>query len=80
MPDDEGVDSIGGRIAAARKLCGFTQQQLAERVPCSKSLIAQVERGHKLLQRCRAAEMEAVGGGPAGRHPVGGLIRGCRRG
>ncbi|SDG28369.1 Helix-turn-helix [Sinosporangium album] len=38
---------IGRRIAQARKLRGLTQQQLADRVPCSKSLIAQVERGHK---------------------------------
>ncbi|MFC4912808.1 helix-turn-helix domain-containing protein [Actinomadura gamaensis] len=40
-------DGVGRRIARARKLRGFTQQQLADRVPCSKSLIAQVERGHK---------------------------------
>ncbi|GHH70519.1 hypothetical protein GCM10017673_22530 [Streptosporangium violaceochromogenes] len=43
-PAEEG---IGRRIAQARKLRGLTQQQLADRVPCSKSLIAQVERGHK---------------------------------
>ncbi|TDD87134.1 helix-turn-helix domain-containing protein [Actinomadura rubrisoli] len=43
----DGTDAIGRRIARARKLRGFTQQQLAQRVPCSKSLIAQVERGHK---------------------------------
>lgn len=42
-----GEDTIGRRIAHARKLRGLTQQQLADRVPCSKSLIAQVERGHK---------------------------------
>lgn len=40
-------DAIGRRIAAARKLRGLTQRELADRVPCSKSLIAQVERGHK---------------------------------
>ncbi|WP_440069138.1 helix-turn-helix domain-containing protein [Streptosporangium sp. OZ121] len=40
-------ERIGRRIAQARKLRGLTQQQLADRVPCSKSLIAQVERGHK---------------------------------
>ncbi|MEU9843168.1 helix-turn-helix domain-containing protein [Actinomadura sp. NPDC048032] len=40
-------EAIGPRIARARKLRGLTQQQLADRVPCSKSLIAQVERGHK---------------------------------
>jgi transcriptional regulator with XRE-family HTH domain len=44
---DATVDSVGPRIANARKLRGLTQQQLADRVPCSKSLIAQVERGHK---------------------------------
>lgn len=38
---------IGRRIAHARKLRGLTQRELAERVPCSKSLIAQVEGGHK---------------------------------
>jgi transcriptional regulator with XRE-family HTH domain len=41
------LDRIGRRIANARKLRGLTQRQLAERVPCSKSLIAQVESGHK---------------------------------
>ncbi|GAA0830878.1 hypothetical protein GCM10009525_31330 [Streptosporangium amethystogenes subsp. fukuiense] len=40
-------EAVGRRIAQARKLRGLTQQQLADRVPCSKSLIAQVERGHK---------------------------------
>ena len=43
--DDAGP--IGRRIANARKLRGLTQRQLADRVPCSKSLIAQVEAGHK---------------------------------
>lgn len=41
------AESIGRRIAGARKLRGLTQQQLADRIPCSKSLIAQVESGHK---------------------------------
>lgn len=48
--DDYGIDgeTIGPRIARARKLRGgLTQRELAARVPCSKSLIAQVERGHK---------------------------------
>ncbi|MGW2198562.1 helix-turn-helix domain-containing protein, partial [Streptosporangium sp. NPDC001682] len=40
-------EAVGRRIAQARKLRGLTQQQLADRVPCSKSLITQVERGHK---------------------------------
>ncbi|MFC4052113.1 helix-turn-helix domain-containing protein [Actinomadura syzygii] len=40
-------EGVGPRLARTRKLRGLTQQQLAERVPCSKSLIAQVERGHK---------------------------------
>jgi transcriptional regulator with XRE-family HTH domain len=41
--------SIGRRIARARKLreTPLTQAGLAALVPCSKSLIAQVERGHK---------------------------------
>ena len=41
--------SIGRRIARARKLREnpLTQAGLAARVPCSKSLISQVERGHK---------------------------------
>lgn len=40
--DDGG---IAQRIAAARKLRGLTQVGLAMRVPCSKSLVSQVERG-----------------------------------
>ncbi len=43
----EDVSTIGQRIAHARKLRGLTQNELALRVPCSKSLITQVERGHK---------------------------------
>jgi transcriptional regulator with XRE-family HTH domain len=38
---------IGLRIAQARKLRGLTQDGLALRVPCSKSLVSQVERGAK---------------------------------
>jgi transcriptional regulator with XRE-family HTH domain len=38
---------IGGRLADARKLAGLTQDGLALLVPCSKSLISQVERGKK---------------------------------
>ncbi|MFD9566076.1 helix-turn-helix domain-containing protein [Streptomyces sp. NPDC059994] len=45
--DDSTPDRIGRRIARARKARGLTQLQLAQRIPCSKSLIAQVERGHK---------------------------------
>jgi transcriptional regulator with XRE-family HTH domain len=45
--DTDTAEPIGRRIANARKLRGLTQRQLAERVPCSKSLIAQVESGHK---------------------------------
>lgn len=40
-------DMIGRRIAHARKLRGLTQRELADRAKCSKSLIAQVEGGHK---------------------------------
>lgn len=40
-------ETIGRRIARARKPRGLTQRALAERVPCSKSLVAQVESGHK---------------------------------
>jgi transcriptional regulator with XRE-family HTH domain len=39
--------TIGQRIAHARKLRDLTQAELAARIPCSKSLVAQVERGHK---------------------------------
>lgn len=46
-PTDNGVEHIGRRIAAARKARGWTQVHLAQAIPCSKSLIAQVERGHK---------------------------------
>lgn len=38
---------IGPRIAEARKLAGLTQNGLAMLVPCSKSLVSQVERGSK---------------------------------
>jgi transcriptional regulator with XRE-family HTH domain len=44
---EAGAGQIGRRIAHARKLRDLTQTGLAARVPCSKSLIAQVERGHK---------------------------------
>ena len=40
-------DGIGVRIAEARKLRGLTQAGLAMRVPCSGSLVSQVERGAK---------------------------------
>src|SRR6185437_8864473 len=40
-------ESIGPRVAEARKLRGLTQDGLALLVPCSKSLISQVERGFK---------------------------------
>jgi transcriptional regulator with XRE-family HTH domain len=45
----DGASTIGRRIARARKLreTPLTQAGLAAIVPCSKSLIAQVERGHK---------------------------------
>lgn len=38
-------DGIGARIAEARKLRGLTQSGLAMLVPCSSSLVSQVERG-----------------------------------
>lgn len=57
-PGDE--ERIGRRIANARKLRGLTQQQLAQRVPCSKSLIAQVERGHKPATPREAQNASAV--------------------
>jgi transcriptional regulator with XRE-family HTH domain len=40
-------DGIGVRIAEARKLRGLTQSGLAMLVPCSASLVSQVERGAK---------------------------------
>jgi transcriptional regulator with XRE-family HTH domain len=45
--EDTNVSTIGQRIAHARKFRDLTQAELAARIPCSKSLIAQVERGHK---------------------------------
>ncbi len=39
--------SIGQAIANARKLRGLTQQGLADRVPCSVSLVRKVERGYR---------------------------------
>jgi transcriptional regulator with XRE-family HTH domain len=38
-------DGIGTRLAEARKLRGLTQSGLAMLVPCSSSLVSQVERG-----------------------------------
>ncbi|WP_282791141.1 helix-turn-helix transcriptional regulator [Streptomyces sp. CC224B] len=45
--DDNKGQRSGLCVAEARKARGLTQLQLAQRIPCSKSLIAQVERGHK---------------------------------
>ncbi|GCD46355.1 helix-turn-helix domain-containing protein [Streptomyces paromomycinus] len=45
--DSDAAPRIGRNIARARKARGLTQSQLAQRIPCSKSLVAQVERGHK---------------------------------
>lgn len=41
------TESIGRRVAAARKLAGLTQRQLADRAHLSASLVSQVERGTK---------------------------------
>lgn len=43
MRDEE---SIGARVAAARKLRGLTQRQLAGRSHVSHSLLTKVEAGH----------------------------------
>ena len=40
-------EGIGPRVAEARRRRGLTQEGLAHRIPCSKSLISQVERGAK---------------------------------
>jgi transcriptional regulator with XRE-family HTH domain len=61
-------DTIGRRIAAARKLRDLTRQQLADRAPCSKSLIAQVESGHK-----PATQALVAGAARALRVPLGRL-------
>lgn len=45
--DSDTAPRIGRNIARARKARGLTQSLLAQRIPCSKSLVAQVERGHK---------------------------------
>jgi transcriptional regulator with XRE-family HTH domain len=41
------ADGIGPHVAEARKLRGLTQDGLALLIPCSKSLVSQVERGTK---------------------------------
>lgn len=41
------TDTIGQRVARARKLRDLNQEQLAARMHVSKSLVTQVERGHK---------------------------------
>jgi transcriptional regulator with XRE-family HTH domain len=43
----EDVSTIGQRVAHARKLRDLNQEQLATRMHVSKSLVSQVERGHK---------------------------------
>jgi transcriptional regulator with XRE-family HTH domain len=43
MRDD---DSIGGRVAVARRLRGLTQRELADRAHISHSLLTKVEAGH----------------------------------
>lgn len=40
-------EPIGRRLARVRKFRGLNQRELADKIPCSKSLIAQVESGHK---------------------------------
>ena len=39
-------DSIGSRVAAARKFRGFTQRKLADLAHVSYSLLTKVESGH----------------------------------
>jgi transcriptional regulator with XRE-family HTH domain len=58
--DGTAPEGIGRRIARARKLRSLTQRQLADRVPCSKSLIAQVESGHKPASQALVAGVARV--------------------
>nr|WP_279388402.1 helix-turn-helix domain-containing protein [Tamaricihabitans halophyticus] len=45
MSSEYGPEPVGYRVAAARKMAGLTQHQLAERAHVSHSLVSQVERG-----------------------------------
>jgi len=40
----EGTDSVGERVKQARKFQGFTQEELAEAVSCSRNSIGLIER------------------------------------
>ncbi|MFJ9558212.1 helix-turn-helix domain-containing protein [Nocardiopsis sp. NPDC101807] len=53
-------DTIGRRVARARKLRGLTQHGLAGRSNYSRSLIAQVEAGHKAPTGAFVAAMSAA--------------------
>lgn len=60
--DNYGLDqeSIGPRIARARKLRGLTQRRLAEMTPCSHSLLTKVERGHRTATPALVAAVAAA--------------------
>jgi transcriptional regulator with XRE-family HTH domain len=44
---DKALQRIGNKLQAARKLKGFTQEQVAEKVGITRSYYAQVERGER---------------------------------
>ncbi|MGH3621786.1 MAG: helix-turn-helix domain-containing protein [Sciscionella sp.] len=47
MSTEDDTGGVAGRVAAARKLAGLTQQQLAMRANVSASLVRKVEQGSK---------------------------------
>ncbi len=74
MDDTAPTESVGHRLAVARKLAGLTQQQLAGRSNFSVSLIGQVERGvtpaspalTAAAARALGIDVEALTGQPYG--------------
>lgn len=44
---DRALKQIGNKLQAARKLKGFTQEQVASKVGITRSYYAQVERGER---------------------------------
>src|SRR5689334_18636392 len=83
-PGGEG-ESTGRRIARARKRRGLTQISLAAKANVSRSLIAQVEAGHKratpslvaAVARACAVDAAEIVGRPHGGRERGGRERGA---
>lgn len=61
--------TVGGRIRAARKMRGFTVQQLAEKASISVSLLEKIERGDRTPNSARVTDLaKALRVGPERLH------------